>query len=213
MQLPRCTRLRLAAQAAAAPSADYRTRAPGDVRVLVVGATGYIGKFVVQELVKRGYNVVAFARERSGIGGKKSAEDVKAELAGADVRFGDVGNMGSLRDVAFKDHVDVVVSCLASRTGGWICGVGWGWWLGGRGGVLPRHPHWCMGRAAAGTGSSWDWARWAGASRWHLWFLGQRPPFPHPPIHLQPTRVTIPFSVSLSLSLLWSRWHQGLLGH
>lgn len=38
--------------------------------------------------------------------------------AGADVRFGDVTDLDSLRSVAFKDSVDVVVSCLASRTGG-----------------------------------------------------------------------------------------------
>ena len=54
-----------------------RGRPPADVRVLVVGATGYIGKFVVKELVKRGYQVVAFARERSGIGGKASADDTR----------------------------------------------------------------------------------------------------------------------------------------
>ena len=54
-----------------------RKRPPQDVRVLVVGATGYIGKFVVKELVKRGYQVVAFAREKSGIGGKQSAEDTR----------------------------------------------------------------------------------------------------------------------------------------
>lgn len=72
-----------AAGEAAAPAADYRQRAPKDVRVLVVGATGYIGKFVVRELVSRGYNVVAFARERSGIGGKQTAEDVQKDLPGA----------------------------------------------------------------------------------------------------------------------------------
>ena len=54
-----------------------RGRPPADVRVLVVGATGYIGKYVVKELVKRGYQVVAFARERSGIGGKASADDTR----------------------------------------------------------------------------------------------------------------------------------------
>ncbi|KAK9825464.1 hypothetical protein WJX81_005322 [Elliptochloris bilobata] len=89
-----------------------------DVRVLVVGATGYIGKFVVRELVKRGYDVVALARERSGVGGKASREDVQRDLAGADVRFGDVGNPDDLTRVAFAQPVDVVVSCLASRTGG-----------------------------------------------------------------------------------------------
>ena len=41
-----------------------------------MGATGYIGKFVVKELVRRGYNVSAFARPRSGVKGKSSKEDV-----------------------------------------------------------------------------------------------------------------------------------------
>lgn len=40
------------------------------------------------------------------------------EFAGADVKFGDVQNMESLRTVGFAQPVDVVVSCLASRTGG-----------------------------------------------------------------------------------------------
>lgn len=39
------------------------------------------------------------------------------ELPGAEVRFGSVLDTQSLKDVAFKDKVDVVVSCLASRTG------------------------------------------------------------------------------------------------
>ena len=42
------------------------------MRVVVFGATGYIGRFVVKELVDRGYKVIAFARERSGIGGRQS---------------------------------------------------------------------------------------------------------------------------------------------
>ena len=40
------------------------------------------------------------------------------EFAGAEVRFGDVQDLESLRSVAFAEPVDVVVSCLASRTGG-----------------------------------------------------------------------------------------------
>jgi divinyl chlorophyllide a 8-vinyl-reductase len=59
----------------AACSADYRSRENKNIRVLVVGPTGYIGKFVVKELIKRGYDVVAFAREKSGIGGKASKDD------------------------------------------------------------------------------------------------------------------------------------------
>lgn len=86
--------------------------------MLVVGPTGYIGKFVVKELIERGYQVVAFAREKSGIGGKSSKDQTAKEFEGAEVRFGDVSDPESLRTVAFKDKVDAVVSCLASRTGG-----------------------------------------------------------------------------------------------
>jgi divinyl chlorophyllide a 8-vinyl-reductase len=64
-----------AATQQAAPASDYRKRENKDVRVLVVGPTGYIGKFVVKELIMRGYNVVTFAREQSGVKGKASKED------------------------------------------------------------------------------------------------------------------------------------------
>ncbi|KAJ1479072.1 hypothetical protein T484DRAFT_1815650 [Baffinella frigidus] len=97
---------------------DLSTADPKDVRVFVAGSTGYIGRFVTKELIKRGYNVVAFSREKSGVGSKKSVDDVRADFVGADCRFGDVTDMESLRSVGFKDKVDVVVSCLASRTGG-----------------------------------------------------------------------------------------------
>jgi divinyl chlorophyllide a 8-vinyl-reductase len=59
---------------------DYRSRPPEQVRVVVFGATGYIGRFVVKELVERGYQVIAFARERSGIGGRQSKDEVIADF-------------------------------------------------------------------------------------------------------------------------------------
>ncbi|GIL55397.1 hypothetical protein Vafri_10957 [Volvox africanus] len=111
-------RLATRVAASAASAEDFRKRDPKDVRVLVVGPTGYIGKFVVKELVKRGYNVVAFAREQAGIKGKMNKEDTIKEFPGAEIRFGSVLDLDSLRKEAFKDPVDVVVSCLASRTGG-----------------------------------------------------------------------------------------------
>eukprot|EP00667_Euglena_gracilis_P008675 EG_transcript_8798 len=90
-------------------------------RILVVGCTGYIGKYATLELIRRGYDVVAMARERSGVKGKKSAEDVIADFPGAKVVFGDVCNPASLAK-AFEENAgtgfDTVVSCLASRTGG-----------------------------------------------------------------------------------------------
>ena len=97
---------------------DFRSRPAEQVRVVVFGATGYIGRFVVKELVSRGYQVVAFARERSGIGGRQTQNDVIADFPGAEVRFGDVSDPASLAANAFDQPTDVVVSCLASRTGG-----------------------------------------------------------------------------------------------
>ena len=88
-------------------------------RVFVVGATGYIGKFVVRELVARGYQVVSFARERSGIDAATTAELTQQQLQGSEVRFGDVCTLNSLlKDGIRGERFDAVVSCLTSRTGG-----------------------------------------------------------------------------------------------
>ena len=78
------------------PRTDFRNRPPEEVRVVVFGATGYIGRFVVKELLQRGYQVVAFARDRSGIGGKQTRDVVTADFPGAVVRFGDVTNPASI---------------------------------------------------------------------------------------------------------------------
>ncbi len=88
-------------------------------RVFVVGATGYIGKFVVRELVARGYDVVSFARERSGVGSSTTSDQVRNQLKSSDVRFGDVRSIESILHNGIKgEHFDVIVSCLTSRNGG-----------------------------------------------------------------------------------------------
>ncbi|CAI5470229.1 unnamed protein product [Closterium sp. Yama58-4] len=110
--------LQAAAGESGAKKASLSERRPEEVNVVVVGPTGYIGKFVTRELIKRGYNVTAVARERSGIGGKKSAEDTAKELEGATMLFADVTSEEALSKALDGKHVDVVVSCLASRTGG-----------------------------------------------------------------------------------------------
>ena len=101
-------------------SSSFRGKNPKEINVLVVGSTGYIGKFVVKELVSRGFNVIAIARERSGIKGRNSKEDTLTELNGANVWFSDVTNLDvfekSLKNLGLP--IDVVVSCLASRSGG-----------------------------------------------------------------------------------------------
>lgn len=100
---------------------SFRSKNPKDINVLVVGSTGYIGKFVVKELVKRGFNVIAVAREKSGIKGKFGKEETLAQLNGANVCFSDVTSLEVLERNLEKfgvDSIDVVVSCLASRNGG-----------------------------------------------------------------------------------------------
>tara|TARA_A100001037_G_scaffold284478_1_gene290912 strand:+ start:1464 stop:2789 length:1326 start_codon:yes stop_codon:yes gene_type:complete len=92
-----------------------------DVKVLVVGATGYIGKFVTNELCSQGYDVTAYVRPRSGIGGKNTEEDAKKLFTNAKVEFGVCSSVEDVEQNAFKggnEKYDVVVSCLASRTGG-----------------------------------------------------------------------------------------------
>lgn len=98
----------------------FRSKSPRDVNVLVVGSTGYIGKFVVKELVKRGFNVTAIARERSGIRGSVDKDQTLAQLRGANVVFSDVTNLDALEGSlnSLGNSFDVVVSCLASRNGG-----------------------------------------------------------------------------------------------
>lgn len=44
--------------------------------------------------------VVAFSREKCGVGGKKSMDDVKRDFDGAECVFGDVTSMESLRQVS-----------------------------------------------------------------------------------------------------------------
>ncbi|XP_010454119.1 PREDICTED: divinyl chlorophyllide a 8-vinyl-reductase, chloroplastic [Camelina sativa] len=103
-----------------ATSSSFRNKTPKDVNVLVVGSTGYIGRFVVKELINRGFNVIAVAREKSGIRGKNDKEETLKQLQGANVCFSDVTDLDvlekSVENLGFG--VDVVVSCLASRNGG-----------------------------------------------------------------------------------------------
>jgi divinyl chlorophyllide a 8-vinyl-reductase len=87
-------------------------------RVFVLGATGTIGQATVRALLRRGHEVVCFVRPRAGVGGRMSAPDSERLLAGATVRFGDVGSPDSLADQGFRgERFDALLSCLASRTG------------------------------------------------------------------------------------------------
>ncbi|HEV7228085.1 NAD(P)H-binding protein [Brevundimonas sp.] len=77
------------------------------LRVLVLGATGDIGRATVAVLVDRGHAVVAVVR-RSGTN----------MPAGAEVRVAQATDPTSLSRDGFRgERFDAVISCLASRTG------------------------------------------------------------------------------------------------
>lgn len=93
--------------------------APSPGRVLVVGATGYIGRHAVRELVHRGHSVLCLARRRAGIGGSMDEPAIRQALSGAELRFADVTDPASLAAALPPgERLDAVVSCLTTRTGG-----------------------------------------------------------------------------------------------
>ena len=85
------------------------THLPNPKRVLLLGATGTIGRATARALVARGHDVVCFVRDS----GKAAPR-----IDGATVRVGDVSDPQSLARDAFRgEQFDAVVSCMASRTG------------------------------------------------------------------------------------------------
>jgi divinyl chlorophyllide a 8-vinyl-reductase len=95
-----------------------RIPSPHPRRVLVLGATGTIGRATVRALVQRGHDVVCFVRPRAGVGGALTPDGSAKLLEGAALRFGDVTDPASLARDGFRgERFDALVSCLASRTG------------------------------------------------------------------------------------------------
>lgn len=83
--------------------------APGPQKVLLLGATGTIGRATARALVAAGHDVTCFIRDSA------APNDALAQTT---LRYGQVTDPGSLRANAFADtHFDVVMSCLASRNG------------------------------------------------------------------------------------------------
>lgn len=87
-------------------------------RVFVIGATGTIGRAVVQALTHQGFDVVCFIRPRSVKKELDQNEQRESLFAGASVRYGEVSDPQSIQEQGFQgEKFDVLVSCLASRTG------------------------------------------------------------------------------------------------
>jgi len=125
--------------ATASPSTSYSSPRR---RVLVLGATGTIGQAAVRALVRYGHEVVCLVRQRNPAHGPQGGSDGSSPMAqakslelhsiGADViaagevqapsgptmRIANVTDPVSLeRDGIAGERFDVLLSCLASRTG------------------------------------------------------------------------------------------------
>lgn len=102
--------------ASSVPAASPAAASVPPRRVLLLGATGTIGRATARALVARGHEVVCFVRRRARAG--MSADELARSFPGAALRYGDVTDAGSLARDGFRgERFDVVVSCLASRTG------------------------------------------------------------------------------------------------
>ncbi len=102
-------------ETAAPPTAN---RSAHSKRVMVLGATGTIGRATVGALLQRGHEVVCFVRPRAGVGGALTPTGSAGLLKGATLRFGDITDPASLARDGFQgERFDALVSCLASRTG------------------------------------------------------------------------------------------------
>jgi len=88
------------------------------LRVFMLGATGTIGRATVRALVQDGHEVVCFVRPRAGPNSNAAPDYTLNGIEGVDWRFGDVTDAASLAHAGFRgERFDVLVSCLASRTG------------------------------------------------------------------------------------------------
>ncbi len=90
-------------------TADRPPRPRTPIRVCLLGATGTIGRATLRTLMRRGHEVVCFARRRPG--------DAVA-VDGLEIRLVDVCDPVSIAHDGFRgERFDAVVSCMALRTG------------------------------------------------------------------------------------------------
>lgn len=105
---PRHRRARMAVRRDGTIMTTERPKGVAPRRVLVLGATGTIGRATVRALVSRGHEVVCLVRRPAGT----------ALPTGTAERQVDLSDPTSLaRDGVRGESFDVLVSCLASRTG------------------------------------------------------------------------------------------------
>lgn len=91
----------------------------GDKTVVVAGATGYIGRAVVEQSVKRGYKTIALVRSIEKIVSEEGQRLYSKSFDGAEVAEVDVKDVDSIVNYLSKSegNIDTIISCLASPVG------------------------------------------------------------------------------------------------
>mmetsp|Transcript_20489 Transcript_20489/g.44375 ORF Transcript_20489/g.44375 Transcript_20489/m.44375 type:complete len:380 (-) Transcript_20489:49-1188(-) len=92
---------------------------------VIAGATGYIGKAVVRESVRQGYETYALVRDKSKVTESVEGQALYGEaFAGANVIECDVcepqqltAQLQQISDASETNQIDMICSCLASRSG------------------------------------------------------------------------------------------------
>ena len=101
------------------PLAVTKSSSNMDRTVVIAGASGYIGRAVVRESLKRGYNTVALVRDSNRYFEQQCHGGYGYSMDGATVVECDVQDLGQLKSVisSIDIPVDTVISCLASPSG------------------------------------------------------------------------------------------------
>lgn len=147
------------------PSRDVEFAAPQSryTTVLVVGATGRVGRILVRKLLLRGYKVKALVRRREG----KLRDELQAIPSAVEIVEGDVGDVDSCQQAVRG----------VSKVGGWVW-AGWGHTSGIRRGATRVGSEGGAERGAAGAGAQKEAPRFP-CLAWR-WPHGQPPPsMPH----------------------------------
>lgn len=88
------------------------------MRIALFGATGTIGQATARSLLSHGHEVVCPLRQRAGVRGNLTIDQIRTLLPGADIRFGGSSSvLENQTDLLQRERIDAVVSCLASRSG------------------------------------------------------------------------------------------------
>jgi len=102
-------------------SSVEKARVGSGKTAVVAGATGYIGKAVVQECVARGYQTIALVRDKSKLmmkDGLTMDPNYAPYLKGAKLVNANVEDFNELKCLLEQfDNIDVLACCLASATG------------------------------------------------------------------------------------------------